>query len=100
MGTELLVITGRELNMHEAQIVRLNRIEGQIRGITKMIVDGRYCVDILTQIKSVSSALDKVQENIFKGHLESCVRDSLTGDDPQDREAKVDEILEILSKFR
>ncbi len=86
--------------MHEAQIVRLNRIEGQIRGITKMIQEKRYCVDILTQIRSASSALAKVQENIFKGHLESCVKDSLTGDDPRDREAKVDEILDILSKFR
>jgi len=86
--------------MHEAQIVRLNRIEGQVRGITKMIQDGRYCVDILTQIRSASNALAKVQENIFKGHLESCVRDSLTGDDPRDREDKVEEILDILSKFR
>ena len=85
---------------HSGQIPRLNRIEGQIRGITKMIQDGRYCVDILTQIRSASSALAKVQENIFKGHLESCVRDSLTGDDALDRQKKVDEILEILSKFR
>ena len=85
---------------HSAQIVRLNRIEGQIRGISKMIQEERYCVDILTQIRSASNALAKVQENIFKGHLESCVRDSLTGDDPSDREAKVDEILEILSRFR
>ena len=85
---------------HSAQIVRLNRIEGQIRGISKMIQEKRYCVDILTQIRSASNALAKVQENIFKGHLESCVKDSLTGDDPRDREAKVDEILDILSKFR
>ncbi len=85
---------------HSAQIVRLNRIEGQIRGISKMIQEERYCVDILTQIRSASNALAKVQENIFKGHLESCVRDSLTGDDSRDRETKVDEILDILSKFR
>ena len=85
---------------HSAQVPRLNRIEGQIRGISKMIQDGRYCVDILTQIRSASNALAKVQENIFKGHLESCVKDSLEGDDPGDREKKVDEILEILSKFR
>lgn len=85
---------------HSGQIPRLNRIEGQIRGITKMIQDGRYCVDILTQIRSASSALAKVQENIFQGHLESCVRDSLSGDDAMDRQRKVDEILEILSKFR
>ncbi len=85
---------------HSKQIPRLNRIEGQIRGISKMIQEERYCVDILTQIRSASNALAKVQENIFKGHLESCVRDSLAGDDTQDREKKVDEILEILSRFR
>lgn len=85
---------------HTGQIPRLNRIEGQIRGISKMIQDGRYCMDILTQIRSASSALAKVQENIFKNHLESCVRDSLEGDDPSDKAAKVDEILEILSRFR
>ena len=85
---------------HSEQIPRLNRIEGQIRGITKMIQEGRYCVDILTQIRSASSALAKVQENIFKSHLESCVKDSLEGDDRQDRKDKVEEILEILSKFR
>jgi len=85
---------------HSAQIPRLNRIEGQIRGITRMIQEERYCVDILTQIRSASSALAKVQENIFKDHLEGCVRDSLVGDDPKDRQEKVNEILEILSKFR
>jgi DNA-binding FrmR family transcriptional regulator len=85
---------------HSAQIPRLNRIEGQIRGISKMIQDGRYCVDILTQIRSAASALARVQENIFKAHLESCVRDSLEGDDPGDRQTKIDEILEVLSRFR
>jgi len=86
--------------MHEAQVIRLNRIEGQVRGISKMVQEERYCVDILTQIRSASSALAKVQENIFKGHMESCVRESLTGDDPRDREAKVNEILVLLSRFR
>jgi len=86
--------------MHESQIVRLNRIEGQVRGIKKMITEGRYCIDILTQVRSVSKALDRVQDNIFRAHMESCVRDSLSGDDSTDREEKVNEILEVLSTFR
>lgn len=86
--------------MHESQIVRLNRIEGQIRGIKKMIEEGRYCVDILTQIRSVSSALAKVENNIFQGHLASCVRDSLSGDNALDKEKKIREIQELLSRFR
>jgi DNA-binding FrmR family transcriptional regulator len=85
---------------HTAQIPRLNKIEGQIRGISRMIQEGRYCIDILTQIRSASNALARVQENIFRGHLESCVKDSLEGEDPKDREAKVSEILDILAKFR
>jgi DNA-binding FrmR family transcriptional regulator len=86
--------------MHKDQIVRLNRIEGQIRGIKKMITEERYCVDILTQIRSVSNALARVQDNIFRGHLESCVKDSLSGDDSLDKEEKVNEILDVLSRFR
>ena len=86
--------------MHESQIVRLNRIEGQVRGIKKMITEGRYCIDILTQVRSISKALDRVQDNIFRIHLESCVRDSLSGDDSLDKEEKVNEILKVLSTFR
>jgi len=86
--------------MHEDQIARLNKIEGQIRGIKKMITDGRYCVDILTQIRSANRALAKVKDNIFQGHLEACVHDSLVGNDPADRQKKVDEIIELLSMFR
>ena len=82
------------------QIPGLNRIEGQVKGIKRMIESRRYCVDILTQIRSAANALSKVQENIFKAHLESCVRDSLEGSDPDDRQTKIDEILQILSQFR
>ncbi|MFV1956411.1 MAG: metal-sensitive transcriptional regulator [bacterium] len=87
-------------HMHESQIARLNRIEGQIRGIKKMINDGRYCVDTLTQIRSASRALAKVKHNIFRAHLEACVNDSLLGGDPSDRNAKMNEIVELLSTFR
>ena len=79
---------------------RLRNIEGQVRGLQRMVEEDQYCIDILTQIRSASSALARVQENIFRAHLESCVKDSLSGDDPHDREVKVNEILEILSKFR
>lgn len=86
--------------MHKDQIARLNKIEGQIRGIKKMITDDRYCVDILTQIRSASRALAKVNDNIFQGHLEACIHDSLVGNDPSDKKKKVDEMIELLSMFR
>jgi DNA-binding FrmR family transcriptional regulator len=85
---------------HKEQIPRLNRIEGQVRGITRMIRDERYCVDILTQLRAVSRALDKVHENVFREHLEGCVRESMEGGRPEEKSVKIDEILELLAKFR
>jgi len=85
---------------HESQVPRLKRIEGQVRGINRMIEEKRYCIDILTQLRSVINALQKVQENIFRHHLETCVKESLHGDNTGDREAKIEEILGLVSKFR
>lgn len=85
---------------HTSQMTRLNRIEGQVRGIKKMVDEKRYCVDILIQLRSVIGALQKVQENIFQHHIESCVHDSLHGDNKTDKEAKIEEILKLISQFR
>lgn len=85
---------------HESQLLRLNRIEGQVRGIKRMIEQERYCIDILVQLRSVISALCKVQDNIFRHHLESCVHDALTGNDPREREVKIEEILDLITRFR
>ena len=85
---------------HVDQLPRLNRIEGQIRGIKRMIEEGRYCIDVLTQLRAVSNALAKVQENVFKKHLEGCVRDSMQHGVPGEKQEKVDEILDLLSRFR
>jgi DNA-binding FrmR family transcriptional regulator len=71
-----------------------------VRGIKKMVEDGRYCVDILIQLRSVISALQKVQENVFQHHLKTCVHDSLRSDNEVDRSAKVEEILKLISQFR
>ena len=90
----------KKMTTHMEQVPRLNRIEGQVRGVKKMIEDGRYCVDILIQLKSVSNALARVQENIFRHHLESCVKDSLTGSNQKDKEKKVEEVIDLLGKFR
>ena len=86
--------------MHTPQLARLSRIEGQVRGIKKMVEDGRYCVDILIQLRSVISALHKVQENIFQHHISSCVHDSLHSDNEADKEEKIEEIIKLISQFR
>lgn len=79
---------------------RLKRIEGQVRGVQKMLQEGRYCVDILTQIDAITSALARVQDQILEAHLNHCVADALEGSDREERREKVDEVVGLLRKFR
>ena len=79
---------------HKNQINNLKRIEGQLRGVQRMIEEGDYCIDILTQIKAIKNSIVSVEGKILKSHLRQCVRDSLNGDDTFDD--RVDEIVRIL----
>lgn len=88
------------ITTHEAELVRLRRIEGQIRGIQKMIEEKRYCVDILTQISSIVGAIKGVEDNILERHLKGCVHESFTKGSKQDKAQKIDEVIEVLKKFR
>jgi DNA-binding FrmR family transcriptional regulator len=81
-------------------VQRLNRIEGQIRGIANMIKQRRYCVDIITQIIAAESALHKVSEIIMRNHLETCVLATFKSGSKADKEAKVDELMQIYAKFK
>ncbi len=85
---------------HEEEIVRLNRIAGQVRGVQKMIHDERYCIDILTQISSIQGAIKAVGDNILERHLKGCVKQSFSKGDDEERKKKVDEVIEVLKKFR
>ncbi len=85
---------------HFEEIVSLKRIEGQIRGIQKMIEEKRYCIDILTQLSSITGAIRRVEENILNRHLRGCVRESFNEGSKEDREKKIDEVIEVLQKFR
>ena len=79
---------------------RLARIEGQVKGIRKMVDDNRYCVDILMQTAAVISALKRVEDIVMENHLKTCVSSALQGDDEAERTLKIAEVMEILSKFR
>ena len=81
---------------HKDQLPSLKRIEGQARGIRKMIEEEKYCIDILNQIKAVKNALSTVEGKILKTHLQACVRDTLSSDKKFDE--KVDEILKTLKR--
>ncbi len=79
-------------------INRLNRIEGQVRGIARMVDEDRYCVDVLTQLQAVRAALLRVENEVLKDHLDHCVMGAMTGDDPADRKAKADELITLLAR--
>jgi len=85
---------------HTEEIVPLRRIEGQIRGIQRMIEEKRYCIDILTQLSSIVGAIKRVEENILNRHLRGCVRESFNKGNKEDKTKKIDEVIEVLQKFR
>jgi len=86
--------------LHLQEVVRLKKIEGQVRGVQKMIEEKRYCVDILTQLASIVGAIKSVEENILERHLKGCVHDSFTQSDEQDKADKIKEVISILKKMR
>ena len=85
---------------HDEQIVALRRIEGQVRGIQKMIEERRYCVDILVQINSIEGALLRVQDNVLEKHLGNCVANALKGRAGVEKEKKINEIITLIKQFR
>ena len=74
---------------------RLSRIEGQVRGVSKMIDEDRYCIDVVRQIQAVKAALGSLEKLVLDDHLDSCVAAALTSDDVENRKAKVEELVEI-----
>ncbi len=77
-------------------LVRLRRIEGQVRGVQKMIDKDKYCVDILTQISAIRGALKKVGFNILDSHSHGCVKNAIKN---KQGEEIIDELLDVISKF-
>ncbi len=83
-------------NGHAANRHRLRRIEGQVRGLQKMVEDDRYCADIITQIASVQEALRGVARNLMRNHLHHCATKALRSGKKQETEAMYDELLELI----
>lgn len=81
---------------HAENLVALKRIEGQIKGIQKMIDHGKYCIDIVTQIRASISGLNRVSEKILTKHIEHCVVDTFSGKSQRDKDAKIREIADVV----
>src|SRR5437867_2004721 len=83
----------------DALIKRLHRIEGQVRGVEKMVEEDRYCIDILTQIAAVNTALESLAFNILDDHVNHCVAGALASGDEADAEEKTRELLAAVHRF-
>ena len=81
---------------HQGALPRLRRIEGQVRGITRMVEERRYCIDIVQQLTAARKALDQVSLQIMNQHINTCVSKAIR---QQDGEAKIDELMQTITRF-
>ena len=77
---------------------RLNRIEGQVRGIVRMVEEDRYCIDVLTQIQAVRAALARVESEMLQDHLSHCVEGAIVSGSADEQRKKVGELIELLGR--
>jgi len=80
-------------------LTRLKRIEGQVRGVSRMVGEERYCIDILNQIQAVKAALTRVEEQVLKGHAAHCVAHAIKSGNIKDQTRKFDELVELFSRY-
>ena len=82
----------------DALLKRLNRIEGQVRGISKMVDENRYCIDVITQISAVQAALRRVEEVVLKDHVGHCVEHAIASGNKTEQRKKIAELMEVLAR--
>jgi CsoR family transcriptional regulator, copper-sensing transcriptional repressor len=85
-------------NVKMACAKRLNRIEGQVRGIARMIEDDRYCIDIVTQISAVRAALRRLEEQILHDHVSHCVEHAIASGNKAEQRRKVEELMSVVRR--
>lgn len=83
---------------HDETLNRLSRIAGQVQGVRKMVEEKKYCIDIITQIQAVRSALRSVEMQILKKHMHHCVSDAFTSGSQEEADTKMDELLNVMKK--
>lgn len=83
-----------------ACLKRLSRIEGQVRGLSGMVEDNRYCIDIVTQIAAVRAALKRVEQEVLRDHVAHCVEHAIASGDRDEQRQKVSELIDVLGKLK
>jgi DNA-binding FrmR family transcriptional regulator len=84
--------------MKASCLKRLNRIEGQVRGLAKMVEEDRYCIDVVTQISAVRAALRRVEEEVLRDHVAHCVENAIASGNTSDQRRKVAELMAVLAR--
>ena len=84
----------------EDTLRRLKKIEGQVRGISAMIEQDRYCIDILHQVQAIKSALSKVEDGILKNHSSTCVAVAIASADEEEQRQKFNELIDLIARFK
>ena len=77
---------------------RLGRVEGQVRGIARMVEADRYCIDIVTQLSAVRAALRRVEQEVLRDHVGHCVKHAMRSNDRADQERKIQELMDVLAR--
>src|SRR5690606_26518882 len=98
MYTPIGSMTSRQPATKISCAKRLSRIEGQVRGIARMVEDERYCIDIVTQIAAARAALRRVEEEILRDHVAHCVEHAIASGDAEEQRRKVSELMAVFSR--
>lgn len=83
---------------HDENMARLARVEGQVRGVSRMVEQGEYCIDIITQIQAARSALKAISLKILEKHLDCCVKDAFKAKSNSDAEEKIRELVQVIKR--
>jgi DNA-binding FrmR family transcriptional regulator len=78
---------------------RLSRIEGQVRGVARMIEEDRYCIEVLDQVQAIKAALKKVEDEILKSHADHCVSNAINKGDKEDAREKFSELVDLFARY-
>lgn len=100
MYTQWGYMASMQNETRSACLKRLSRIEGQVRGLSGMVDDNRYCIDIVTQIAAVRAALKRVEQEVLRDHVAHCVEHAIASGDRDEQRQKVAELIDVLGKLK
>lgn len=81
-----------------SRLKRLSRIEGQVRGLIRMVEEDRYCIDLVTQIAAVRAALSRVEQDVLRDHIGHCVAHAMASGNTADQKQKIDELMDVIAR--